>query len=208
MGESEEWARLTLRTCLFCQSGKLTREHIWPDWIVKLFPSGPRWRGGIDDSTGRRIRMTSTSLTHKAKCVCSTCNSGWMSDIEIASTRVLKPLIEGSRKRRVLTRKEQRRLAQWMTLRSMVLETQYPERNRYYTQSEREAFARNRSLDAVSNLHIWLADFPDAPAGAAVNMEPIANLAKDAGRQRHLSRRPGSASACGVETVRNDDDSS
>jgi hypothetical protein len=106
-----------------------------------------------------------------------------MSDIEIASTRVLKPLIEGSRKRRVLTPKEQRRLGQWMTLRSMVFETQYPEQNRYYTQSEREAFARNRSLDAVSNLHVWLADFPGAPVGAAFYMEPVIKPANDSGRQ-------------------------
>jgi hypothetical protein len=151
--------------------------------VVNLFPRGLRWRGGIDDSTGRRIRMTRASLTHKAKCVCSACNGGWMSGIETASKRVLKPLIEGSRKRRVLTRKEQRILARWMTLRSMVFETQYPERNRYYTQPEREAFARTRSLDSVANVHVWLADFPGAPVGAAVNMEPIANPAKDAGRQ-------------------------
>ena len=26
-----------MRQCLFCDATKLTREHVWPNWIVKIF---------------------------------------------------------------------------------------------------------------------------------------------------------------------------
>ena len=172
-----------MRTCFFCQSSKLTREHIWPDWIVELFPHGHKWRGGIDDTTGRRIRMTPTSLTHKAKCACGKCNHGWMSDIEGITIPILKPLILSGGEPRIFPSRHQRILAQWMTLRSMVFESQVSERQHYYTQQEREAFAKDRSLEYLSNIHVWLAPFPGAHLGAAFFMQTHSAPAKNSGLQ-------------------------
>jgi len=65
----------------------------------------------------------------------------------------------------------------------MVFESQDPQRQPYYSQLERQSFAKDRSLESLSNIHIWLAPFPDAPVGAAFLMKRYSTPAQDSGLQ-------------------------
>ena len=70
------------RECAFCpNTAKLTGEHIWSDWINPLLPG--RKRFNIRNDKRQVIKTwTSPQFNWKAKVVCGTCNSGWMSNLE------------------------------------------------------------------------------------------------------------------------------
>jgi len=57
------------RCCLFCDSHDLNREHIWPEWVVKLFPEKTGYTATATNSeTGGRSWQVE-SITHKARFV-------------------------------------------------------------------------------------------------------------------------------------------
>jgi hypothetical protein len=82
--------------CAFCGfSGKLTREHVFGDWISRigldlepaLHGTGPLNRIGQEQGVRPPFRQT----VH----VCGACNNGWMSRLEAVAQRVLTPFILG-----------------------------------------------------------------------------------------------------------------
>jgi hypothetical protein len=83
------------RQCLFCDSHNLTREHIWPDWLVELFPKGNYSATQAHSEFGTLTRHAK-DITHKARFVCGDCNRGWMSEIEGIASEFLKPVIAHS----------------------------------------------------------------------------------------------------------------
>ena len=88
-------------TCIFCGTdGKLTREHIWADWLKKYIPKDmPDYRAGtmvlgkpgdppISD-VGKRVGGDPRS--RRVECVCGSrtfrgkqrgCNDGWMGELQ------------------------------------------------------------------------------------------------------------------------------
>lgn len=94
------------RTCIFCGATPLTREHVFPRWMGETLSRDPRrlqspykferWNLDGDEPPSNRSEWVSKSpLDFVAKCVCKTCNSGWMSDIETAAKPIVVPMIEG-----------------------------------------------------------------------------------------------------------------
>ena len=84
--------------CLFCDSAELTREHIWPDWLVTEYKSrGPSGRGAytatLEHTDGLNAEWRQSTITMKRRLVCESCNSGWMSDLESLASPMLKPLL-------------------------------------------------------------------------------------------------------------------
>jgi hypothetical protein len=77
----------------------MTEEHLIPGWVFRAFQGTRRPRinvlrhdlrgGGFDDYHGPRQET--------AKLLCRDCNSGWISRLDNAASRVLKPLIRGER---------------------------------------------------------------------------------------------------------------
>jgi len=86
--------------CIFCGSTirKLTDEHVWPQWISKVFQTlgaeGYNVHGGMIDMAGAeqlRDPFRSNILNAKVKVVCKKCNSEDLSQLEDKYT---KPILE------------------------------------------------------------------------------------------------------------------
>src|ERR1700693_2330476 len=72
------------RPCAFCPSiAKISGEHIWSQWMAKLFPSAAVNFSKIekDGSVSKRWRMSGLDMA--ANVVCKTCNETWMSAVEV-----------------------------------------------------------------------------------------------------------------------------
>src|SRR5687767_13069259 len=87
--------------CLFCSETKLTKEHIWPDWIVREFarrvPPGKKQFTASYTRNKLPVRTWfQNTITHEAKLVCSTCNNKWMSQLETCAKPFLLPLIRAA----------------------------------------------------------------------------------------------------------------
>ncbi len=81
---------------MFCENTPVTLEHVWPDWVRRnVFPDeGPRRHvAAVNDEPIRE--WTAPPATLKAKIVCESCNSGWMSDIEKHVAPLLTPMANG-----------------------------------------------------------------------------------------------------------------
>ena len=110
------------RTCLFCSSTQMSREHLWPAWLASLFPEERRRHlisAGVGlDATDKT--WIAKPFTSEAKVVCRTCNSGWMSKLEEDTKPILSPFIPDAAGSRRLTRYDQLVIANWTMLRLMV----------------------------------------------------------------------------------------
>jgi hypothetical protein len=149
------------KSCLFCPSTKLTKEHLWPDWLVTEFkrlapPKRGRYTGTHQSPDGRIIKFQSANIEAKKRLVCQPCNNEWMSDIEGAAIQTLRPLIRNQRGLSEFDPDEIQALTTWVTLRSMVFDGTVKPDQRHYSASLRGAFARNPSAPP-QNTNIWLA---------------------------------------------------
>lgn len=81
------------KKCLFCGGGKLSKEHIWSDWMKKILPPTPShgqqvFHSLIDNQNNRiavqpympEVRQ-GAQIQRKLRNVCRKCNSGWMGGI-------------------------------------------------------------------------------------------------------------------------------
>ncbi len=124
---------IDVKACIFCgdEAGKLTNEHVWPQWLRK-YPAyedvrrqqGPRpaWDDFeiITDEEGRFVNVSKPRPGHvpilpevKVKVVCATCNNGWMSRLENDAQSLLQRLMADERFD--LSEPEQELLALWTT---------------------------------------------------------------------------------------------
>ena len=107
--------------CRFCGATdrKITKEHVWPEWLKNFMPSGAErglterwstesghqeWESGLLDAT---VRM-----------FCDTCNNGWMADIEGAAKDLVGPMVQGVAA--TLDAYAQRMVANWAVLKGLV----------------------------------------------------------------------------------------
>jgi hypothetical protein len=109
------------RICIFCGRLPLTNEHVIPQWVSKVV-ARPRPKQSRQYTVfsgpgeGRLLPAKSNSwqsdiLGTMAKQVCSTCNSGWMSQLESAAQPLVTPMLQGIATE--LTPDAQEVLARW-----------------------------------------------------------------------------------------------
>ncbi len=167
----------TQRVCLFCDHTKLTREHIWPNWIARLWASEKDWSPGrVNYESGEHYEWKAKSMEAVAKVVCKQCNEGWMHDLESRAAPILKPLILNTAKPHDLSVRDLSILAAWGTLRSMVFAATLPEPEaRFHTRDEYRRFAT--SLVPPTKAYMWLATFPRGKPGAGHGVHT--RIAKD-----------------------------
>jgi hypothetical protein len=119
------------RACVFCgdTTEKLTREHVYADWISKFFTEHYKQplTGKIElvAEDGSTREFLQTPFQHTAKIVCGTCNNGWMSDLEADVMDNVKKMILG--KPTFLNQAAQRRLATWCAKTALVIDRLQPE---------------------------------------------------------------------------------
>lgn len=147
--------------CIFCHSGNLSHEHLMSAWVNRAIP-GQDVAHIIDTKRSMkgensRVVLPKTLIRQgrlfgrKRRIVCVKCNTGWMSATEDSARPILTDLIEG--KSRLLSLAEQRTIATWVTLKSMVSEFDEPE-TVVVSQSQRDWFWHNRT--PISNWAIWI----------------------------------------------------
>jgi hypothetical protein len=82
------------RVCIFCPNESAdSREHLWSAWIGRLFPSSPGFKIKRQTPDGEASEWTLPELDVKARFVCESCNTGWMSKIESRVGPILGPMI-------------------------------------------------------------------------------------------------------------------
>ena len=131
--------------CIFCEGFRLSREHVFGEWLKEFFPRDKTTTHTMgtftwsDEIITRGPSKTSQNKpghtgTRKVRVVCQTCNNGWLSVLEDQTKPVLTPLITG--KHANLTPEAQTILATWASKTVMTAEYVQP-KGRCVTQKER-----------------------------------------------------------------------
>jgi hypothetical protein len=102
------------RKCVFCGRQPVTREHVFPEWLLELLrPEGEPvageqaiWDIGPDDEPHLREHRPKIQET-VVRRACGPCNSGWME----ADEKLIRRLVLGQLTS--LDRDQQRRVASW-----------------------------------------------------------------------------------------------
>jgi hypothetical protein len=107
----------TQRTCRACgaeMKGNASREHILPQWLhpyIELPNVSLEHKAVNEEQTTLLRRHGLNNFVFKA--ICSGCNNGWMSQLEIEVKPILLPLIEEKRSADSLVGDERRIIARW-----------------------------------------------------------------------------------------------
>jgi hypothetical protein len=161
-----------MRQCLFCDNTKLTKEHLWPDWIVELFKRNNHrgFTAAFTQPDGAVESWKQPTITNKKRLLCATCNNVTLGSVEHHVKPILQPMIETTASTS-LGVYERLALTTWTLTRSMIWDGMRPQNAAsYFTQAERVAFATNETLTLPSNLFVWLATYSGAAGRAAFNV--------------------------------------
>lgn len=141
------------RRCFFCPSNADSREDAWPRWITSQF-KGTQPSKFHAERGGVKLKSWSVYQPELAvRCVCQSCNNGWMSQLEVQVKQFLQPLLIG--KSCELDTLGQTIITRWSLKTAMVLEALDQVDKRVYSQAERE---RLRSIGAIPwRTSVWLA---------------------------------------------------
>lgn len=105
-----------LDNCIFCGTYGTTEEHLIAKWVFRAFLRVRRPTGALSGTflgDGGRMRVEGSEPITTAKVVCERCNNEWMSGIDNAAAKVLKPVIRGDHEV-VLDRNGQSAVAAWV----------------------------------------------------------------------------------------------
>jgi len=147
-------SHMSTRTCIFCESPDVSLEHVWPKWLLKLLPD----RRPLRQKLIGRPESTFTG-DFKIKCVCTTCNNGWMSDLERDSQHVMSLLAQDISI--ILEPKYQTLIAEWALKIAILLEATKPKDfPKFFDANDRKAFRLKRTFP--NSVHIWAGRYADS----------------------------------------------
>jgi hypothetical protein len=90
----------------------MTGEHVWPKWLKGRFPPAPKTvPHSLETTSGGLRQWGAPPFNQTVRDVCHGCNTGWMSDLEVATQPILEPLLAGQTT--TLDENSQRILAAW-----------------------------------------------------------------------------------------------
>ena len=153
------------RLCIFCNGdGKISKEHVFAEWLRDYFPRYSErthksafisWmdESGPSAPVDRRSKHQGHLGTKKLRVVCSTCNGGWMSNLEGCAKSALPPLMAGQRCN--ITEGGQKLLATWAAKTAMVAERLLPETD--ITQPERAWLMDHQC--PPDNWYVWISAY-------------------------------------------------
>jgi hypothetical protein len=125
-----------MRACIFCRSTPVTKEHAFPQWLVRLVGTMPV-RVTVRTSTAAREYL-GNKIELKVGCACAACNNGWMSSLESQAKPILTPMVLGERAE--LDDEQQALVALWAIKSVMVFDHLDGPVGPYFRQEEREVF--------------------------------------------------------------------
>lgn len=139
--------------CIFCPNKADSREHAWPDWVLRRFSS---YTAGPIHSTiqGKIQNVDLTQRSLKVRCVCQPCNTGWMKRLEDTVIPLVSPLMHDLGK--PLDILQQSTIALWAVKTVMVFEYATDQKPTiFYTDTDREQLKRKEL--PPPNTSVWLA---------------------------------------------------
>jgi hypothetical protein len=171
--------------CRFCGATdrKITKEHVWPEWLEDFVPptSGPglahRWSSGDGHQSWKQQMLSAT-----VRMFCEPCNTGWMSDIEAEAKYIVGPMVQGIPT--TLDTAAQRAVANWTVLKGLVAaqtsKTPQPIPDRHY----RQVYAAKGA--PANTVRVWIGQrrnlaTPGRPGKAtlfASDFMPVTNVAR------------------------------
>lgn len=145
-----------MRLCLFCEKGRLTREHVWGLWLTRLLKA-ELFRVVTEEPSKAVITRLTNAIDMKARAVCKRCNGGWMSKLESTFGPIVAPLITEHELREDIPIPDLTLIATWAAKSAMVLEQASHKAKRIYTREQRRYLMENhRPPDGVA---VWLARY-------------------------------------------------
>lgn len=150
-----------MKKCAFCsaQAKKLSREHIWDDWLNNVLPT-QRFRVRKQLVNGKLLEYDAVRVEETVEAVCGDCNSGWMSEISHRIKQTFSDVIVNfqSGTRISLLPSGIRLLAEYTFLKSVIGDyATGTENDPFFTRAARERFREHRIIPA--EVQIWLAAF-------------------------------------------------
>lgn len=112
-----------LDRCIFCGCSDMSDEHLIADWANRAFAKARKPTGHLHGALiGQgQMRIDGGDPVAAAKVVCTACNSGWLSVIDNAASKVLRPLVRGDREV-TLDRAGQTAVAAWIYKCALILD--------------------------------------------------------------------------------------
>jgi hypothetical protein len=152
-------------TCVFCGGTPVTREHLWPDWLrreVEIRQSfGHRIEQEADGVETRDITFTTPPFNQVVKAVCASCNGGWMSTIEANAKPILQDLSYA--KGRTLDPDDQRKLANWASLKACVFDELHPNERAVPVEHRQRLYTYKHS--PATGVAVWLGTYEALEVG-------------------------------------------
>lgn len=148
------------RSCLFCGGRANSVEHVWPTWVLRRLRR-PRVSQVVGHRGDTPVQWTGIDPAVRVRCLCRTCNQGWLSALEVAARPVIGSLIQDIAMS--LDLEQQRTAAAWAMKMSMMIEgtRRVTSANAlFYSKSQREAFRIRRSIPIGST--IWIGRYQGA----------------------------------------------
>lgn len=128
--------------CIFCKRQRaLTLEHVFPDWLRYLYPNGLVVTNQLTGAFQKE--WPSVAFQHKARIVCESCNSGWMSQLETSTRPLLTKLFNLEQ---ILVGKDEQRLLSYWSQKTMLMLNQAIPKNLKITQDVYDDIYDNRSF--------------------------------------------------------------
>jgi len=169
-----------IRKCMFCsQSGGMSKEHVFGEWLKPHFPRSPNVKhesvnfSYADDDRNRPVGTRRLKQGHsgsvKLRTVCQSCNNEWLSRLEGRVKPILPALIYG--KKLGLLPEAQATLATWAT-KTVMVATQRRPNDALVPQAERTWLMDN--LAPPKNWFVWFAAYH---GGAWSNLRMLTHAA-------------------------------
>jgi hypothetical protein len=160
------------QACIFCGGSPTTKEHVFSQWTHALMRPKEKLRAqqfiafqhpDRTDFTGG-LRLPGSLRDWQIKCVCTTsCNNGWMREIENAAIPVMTPLIGGQQT--ILSPADQKSIATWAVLKAIVAH------HNFIPRRKRKQFASKREPQAEWSL--WIGYYPNHTPGPVWDSRPF-----------------------------------
>ena len=147
--------------CIFCGAdAKLSREHVFPQWLRALFPDlgeADYLRRIVTFSTDTHHLRPGPSFDVVVRDVCRDCNHGWMEKLEARARPILTPMLQDDP--RVLTAPEQHVVATWATKTMLTMQGANIGGERIVGLDRYHWFYENQTPLSVS--YVWLCRYSD-----------------------------------------------
>ncbi len=148
------------RLCIFCGRPRLTREHVWADWLKRYIPKTAANYSYLSatlhpaHSEFQRKKISGDLRSRKLRVVCTSCNTGWMSQLQERAKPYLLPLIHGDTT--AFYTDAQQLLSAWIAMFVMVAE--HFDRYKVVSTNRERRYLR-KELRAPPNWRIWIGDY-------------------------------------------------